>query len=91
MADLREFYAFSDALQSGRATLERIRDNRLTRLLRSGDASVNGEEADWLLDNMVLKADAAREEQERIVKWLKANGHDDIALDIEHGVHLEGA
>lgn len=91
MAGLREFYAFSDALQSGRATLERIRDNRLTRLLRSGDASINGEEADWLLDNMVLKEDAAREEQERIVKWLKANGHGDLALDIEHDAHREGA
>jgi len=91
MSDLREFYFFSNAEQSGAASLERIRDNRLARLLRTGDASINGEEADWLLDNMVLKTKAAREEQERIIKWLRANGHDDIALDIEHDAHREGA
>lgn len=89
MSKLLDFYPFSNASQSGQAALERIRDNRLNRLVRSGDASVTGEEADWMLDNMVLKADAAREEQARIVLWLRANGHAEIALDIEHDAHRE--
>lgn len=89
MSQLLDFYPFSNPGQSGAAALERIQDNRRNRLMRSGDAGVTGEEADWLLNNMVLKADAAREEQARIVKWLRANGHEEIALDIEHDAHRE--
>jgi len=68
-------------------TLKRIQENRVSRLVATGNDWVTGEEADWMLDHMVLRDKAEAQERGAVVAWLRKQGLDEIADDIAYGVH----
>lgn len=83
-----EVDALSGALYTKPAeTLKRIQENRVSRLVATGNDWVTGEEADWMLDHMVLRDKAEAQERAAVVAWLRKQGLDEIADDIAYGVH----
>lgn len=68
-------------------TLRRIQENRIARLVATGHDWIKGDEADWMLDHMVLRDRAQAEERAAVVTWLRKQGLEDIADDIAYGAH----
>lgn len=72
--------------RSSEATARIIEENRTARLVALGDGFVTGEEMDWFLTAYAPRDRVVAEVRAQIVGWLRKQGHEEIADDVEYGI-----
>lgn len=72
--------------RSAETTARLIQENRTARLVALGDDFVTGEEMDWFLAAYAPRDRIVAEVRQQITAWLRKQGHEDIADDVEYGI-----
>lgn len=72
--------------RSADVTARLIEENRTARLVALGEDFVTGEEMDWFLAAYAPRDRIVAEVRKQITDWLRKQGHEDIADDVEYGV-----